>query len=101
MTRRQIQKIQCRVSRGVNRLYRSYLISVLNDMKPHDRAGEVDRAIAAVALSCRSRETRELHVGLAAHRDIKLRADLSSARLRERLWQVQHPQLDLCATGNP
>jgi hypothetical protein len=102
MTKRQIQKIQCRVRRGVNRLYGSYLTSVLQRMKPHDRAGEIDQALAAVSHSHRRQSaTPRACRPVSPHREMKLRADLSSARLRERLWQVQHLQLDPCATGFP
>jgi hypothetical protein len=102
MTKRQIQKIQCRVRRGVNKLYGSYLTSVLHSMKPHDRAGEIDQALATVSPSrLRPSATPRACHPVTAHREMKLRADLSSARLRERLWRVQHLQLDPCATGFP
>ena len=95
MTKRQIQKIQCRVRRGVNGLYRNYLTSMLHGMRHCDRDGDVEQALAVVLP-----RTRVDLLG-AAHREMKLRADLSSARLRERLWRVQHLQLDLCATARP
>jgi hypothetical protein len=95
MTKRQIQKIQCRVRRSVNGLYRSYLTSMLHGMRPYDRTGDVEQSLASVVprtYAVRSTTT---------HCKMKLRADLSSACLRERLWQVQHLQLDLCATARP
>jgi len=95
MTKRQIQKIQCRVRRGVNGLYRSYLTSMLHGMRPFDRAGDVEQAL--VAMLPRAEATPLT----TAHREMKRRADRSSARLRERLWRVQHLQLDLCATAHP
>jgi hypothetical protein len=64
-------------------------------MRPFDRGSDVEQALVSMrpraAAACLT----------TAHRDMKLRADLSSARLRERLWRVQHLQLDLCATARP
>ena len=95
MTKRQIQKIQCRVRRGVNGLFRSYLTGMMHGMQPFDRTGGVEQSLASVL-------PRTYAVGpTTAHCKMKRRADLSSARLRERLWQVQHLQLDLCATARP
>lgn len=95
MTKRQIQKIQCRVRRGVTKLYRGYLTSMMHGMQPFDRTGDVEQSLASV-------RPRTYAAGpTMAHCKMKRRADLSSARLRERLWRVQHLQLDLCATARP
>lgn len=102
MTKRQFQRIQCRVRRGVNGLYHSYLTGVLHGLRAHDHTGEVDRILAEAPsrrtghLPTTNATTRRQNV---VQRDLKMRADLSSARMRERLWQLQHLQLDPEATG--
>lgn len=98
MTKRQIQRLQCRLRRGVNGLYYRYMTRVLQGLQAHDHAGDVDRVLATLpARHCRNRElTNEQPCRpVSVQRELKLRADLGCARVRERLWQLQHLQIDL------
>ena len=100
MTRRQFQRIQCRMRRGVNELYYSYLASVLRGLEALDPAGDIDRALATLPVRRRcessTEQSRRASVGL---RELKQRSDLGCARVREKLWQLQHLQLDLSTAG--
>ena len=102
MTKRQIKRLQCRLRRSVNSLYYSYMTSVVQSLKAQDQAGEVDRVLAAVpAPLCRDRDVMsELPCRPGSvQRELKRRADLGCARVRERLWQLQHLQIDLSPAG--
>lgn len=98
MTRRQILKLQCRLRRGLNQLYLGYLESVLREL-PHDRSGEINRAIAALPVH---RERTQIACTKPRERttvQLKLRGDLGCARVREQLWRLQHLPFDLAAAG--
>jgi hypothetical protein len=102
MTRRQIQKLQCRLRRGVNDLYHGYIAGVLHELQAQDRTGEIDRALATLP----GRSTLEQSTACkqpdrhpATHRELKLQGDLGCARVRERLWRLQHVPFDLSAAG--
>lgn len=98
MTKRQIQRIQCRLRRSVNGLYYSYLTSVLQGLKAHDEVGDVDRVLATLPVRhCRKPESTNEQPCRPSNvqRELKRRADLGCARVRERLWQLQHLQVDL------
>ena len=98
MTKRQIQRLQCRLRRGVNGLYYSYLTSMLQSLQAYDHAGDVDRVLATLPVQpCRSDPSTNEQPSrpTSVQRELKLRADLGCARVRERLWQLQHLQIDL------
>ena len=98
MTRHQIKRIQCRLRRSVNGLYYSYMTSVLQGLKAQDPAGDVDRVLATVPVQrCRDHESANVQPcrPTSVQRELKVRADLGCARVRERLWQLQHLQIDL------
>jgi hypothetical protein len=84
------------VRRSVDGLYHSYIACVLRELNMHDQIGDVDRVLAsASAQSDRAREPANEPTGaIIAPRELKLRADLGCARVRERLWQLQHVQLN-------
>ena len=96
MTKRQIQRLQCRLRRGVNGLYYSYLTSMLQNLQAYDHAGDVDRVLATLPVQrCRESTNAQAIRSTSVQRELKLRADLGCARVRERLWQLQHLQIDL------
>jgi hypothetical protein len=99
MTRRQILKLQCRLRRGVNRLYHGYLESVLNELRPHDRSGEISQVIASLPAY---RDHHQIACAKPRERTIvqlKLRGDLGCARVREQLWRLPHVPFELAAAA--
>ena len=95
MTKRQIQRIQCRLRRSVERLYYSYLTHVLRGLNVLGGANEVDHALAsmpAIPTRCRDLAVERAKRSASVQR-AKLRGDLGCARVRERLWQLQHLQI--------
>jgi len=103
MTRRQIQRLQCRLRRGLNGLYHGYLASVLHELLAHDRSGEINRALASLAdLRVANQIARAKPRNRSmVQRDLKQRGDFGCARVREQLWRLQHLPLDLSAVGQP
>jgi hypothetical protein len=95
MTRRQIQRFQCRVRRSVDGLYHSYIACVLRELNMHDQIGDVDRALASVPAqgnrACKP--AKEPTSAIIVPHELKRHADLGCARARERLWQLQHVEL--------
>jgi hypothetical protein len=83
MTKRQILKFQNHVRHGVDVLYHSYIASVLRELSRHDQVGAAGSPDAADAPAS----------AISVQREMKRRADLGCARVRERLWQLQHLQL--------
>ncbi len=103
MTKRQFQRLQCRLRRSVNSLYYSYLTSMLRGLQAYDQAGDVDRMLATLpARHCRGYESMHEQPSRPAgvQRELKLRGDFGCARVRERLWQLQHLQIDLSPAGD-
>lgn len=98
MTRHQIKRLQCRLRRSVNGLYHSYMTSVLQGLQGQDKAGEVDRVLATAPVQrcCdHAPATAQPSRPSSVQRELKLRADLGCARVRDRLWQLQHLQIDV------
>src|SRR5262245_55738745 len=54
MTRRHIQRLQCHLRRGVNELYRSYLVGVLQNMQGAEPSRDIGEALATLQTSRRS-----------------------------------------------
>src|SRR5262249_18969211 len=101
MTKRKILRLQCRLRRGVDRLYHGYIESVLRELCPHDRPGEISRAIASrTAHRDRNQLTRTKPRERTAAQ-LKLRGDLGCARVREQLWRLQYLPFDPSTAGNP
>jgi hypothetical protein len=100
MTRRQIQKLQCRLRRGVNALYHGYIVSLLLQLQAHDRSGEIDRALAAMPrCGTFERSAACKQPDRPTHRELKRQGDFGCARVREQLWRLQHLPFDLSAAG--
>ena len=91
MTRREILKLQCRLRRGVNRLYHRYLESVLRELGADDHAnvGHATANVAAHRARHQPAYAKPRDRAVAA-RQLKLRGDLGCARVREQLWRLQH-----------
>ena len=93
-------RLQCGLRRSVNQLYHGYLESILRDLQPHERSGDVSQAIASLpALQSRTksactkpREPKTVQ--------LKLLGDHGCARVREQLWRLQHMPYDLAASGH-
>jgi hypothetical protein len=102
MTRRQIQRLQCRLRRGVNELYHGYIAGVLQQLQAQDRTGEIDRALATLPMrnsADQSAACKQPDRSPSTHRQLKLQGDFGCARVRERLWRLQHLPFDLSAAG--
>ena len=91
MTTRQIRRVQCRIRDSVNGLYESYLAGVVRGLETHDRA--IDRVLATMPAQ-RPHDgvsTTEPSIGPGTvQRELKRRGDLGCARVREKLWHLQH-----------
>jgi hypothetical protein len=99
MIRRHILRLQCRLRRSVERLYHRYLESVLHELQPLDRSGEISRAIASLPAHRDRVEAACTKPREGAAVLLMLGGDLGCARVRERLWRLQHLPFDLAATG--